>query len=305
MSKRVYRFDAPARLLVLALGLLAMFSCRKEVSVENGSGPAGDFRAQINGVEWIAADTAKGASMLAGLTNITGISADHKQLSITLSDTVTGVYSLNQGSTSYAAYADNDSSDIYAFSTSQGADTSQAGGLVILTEIDRVKMTISGTFFFKLFRDIDSHQKIITSGVFYKLSYANSLPTAKSTDTLQASIDGSSWTAQSIDAQVVSGQLGIAGSLVNGSQTVGLIMPTLIAPGSYDMDFTLGTFIGLYNPTPTVSLASSKGTLTILANSVRTHRIRGNFQFLATDLQGGPTTSHNLTNGFFSIYYGQ
>ena len=290
--------------LCIALGVLMLFSCRKELSVENGSGLAGDFRAQINGVEWIAADTAKGASMLAGLTNITGISADHKQLSITLSDTVTGVYTLNQHSTSYAAYADNDSSDIYAFSTSQGADTSQAGGVVILNEIDRIKQTISGTFYFKLFRDIDSHQKVITSGVFYKLSYVNSLPPASSTDTLQVSIDGSKWKAESIDAQILSGQLGITGSLTTGLQTVGLIMPTLTMPGSYSLVYTRGAgYAGLYNPTPTLFLTSASGTLTVLDNSIRTHRIRGNFQFVTADPLGGP--AHSLTNGFFSVSYGQ
>lgn len=295
----------PGGLLVIVFGVLLLISCRKEVSVENTTGLAGTFNAQINGVQWIAADTAKGASMLAGLTNITGISVDNKQLSITLTDTVTGVYTLNQSSTSLAAYADIDSSDLYAFSTNQGADTSQAGGLVIINEIDRVKKTLSGTFSFKVFRDLDGHQKVITSGVFYKVSYVNSLPRAKSSDTLQASIDGNNWVAQSIGAQTISGQLAVSGSLFSGAQTVGLIMPTGIGPGTYPLDFNGLKYIGLYNPTPTVALASPSGTLTILANNVRTQRIRGNFQFLATDPLGGPTAPHTLTSGFFSVYYGQ
>jgi Family of unknown function (DUF6252) len=288
-----------------AAGLLLLFSCRKELSVEGPNGLAGTFNAQINGVQWIAADTAKGASLLAGLINITGISADHKQLSITLADTIAGVYTLDQGSSSLAAYADNDSSDIYAFSTNQGVDTSQAGGLVVITAIDRVKKTLSGTFSFKLFRDIDGHQKVITTGVFYKLPYVSSLPPSKNSDTLRASIDGNGWVAQSINGQSISGQTAISGSLISGAQNIGLIIPTGISPGTYSLDFTGLTYIGLYNPTPAIALASTSGTLTILSNSIRTQRIRGNFEFLATDPTGGSTPSHTITNGFFSVYYGQ
>src|ERR1700730_3823251 len=51
-----------SRLLVIALGAALLFSCRKELSIENASGLAGDFRAKINGAQWIAADTAKSAS---------------------------------------------------------------------------------------------------------------------------------------------------------------------------------------------------------------------------------------------------
>ncbi len=85
-------------------------------------------------------------------------------------------YPLNQTSASLAAYADIDSSDVYAFSTNQGSDTSQAGGTVTVTEIDPVGKTISGTFSFKAFRDIDSRQKTITNGVFTKIPFVTALP---------------------------------------------------------------------------------------------------------------------------------
>jgi hypothetical protein len=132
----------------------------------------------------------------------------------------------------------------------------------------------------------------------------NSLPPSRFTDTLQAKIDGGNWAAQSISTQLLSGQLAMTGSLINGTQMVGLIMPTNIGIGTYRLDFTGGTYIGLYNPTPNIALASSAGTLTILSNNVRTQRIRGNFQFQTTDPLGGLPAPHSLTNGFFSVYYG-
>jgi hypothetical protein len=293
------------RFLVIALGAALLFSCRKELSVEKMAGLSGDFRAQINGAQWIAADTAKGAYQLSGLTNITGISPDHKQLSITLTDTVPGTYTLDQSSSSLAAYADNDSSDIYAFSTNQGSDTSQAGGVVILTEVDRVNKTLSGTFSFKVYRDIDGHQKVIRSGVFYKLSYVNTLPPNKNGDTMSAKISGNSWIAQSISTQSIGGQIAISGSLISGLQNIGLIMPTDITPGTYDLDLVGLNYIGLYNPTPNVALASYKGTLTILQNNTRIQRIRGNFQFQATDpLSGLGSVQTPITNGYFAVSYG-
>jgi hypothetical protein len=289
--------------VVICMGLLGLFSCRKETSIENAVTLSGDFRAQINGVQWIAADATKGATMLTGLLNITGISSDNKQLSITLTDTVPGVYVLNQTSSSYAAYADNDSSDIYAFSTNQGSDTTQAGGMVNITSIDPVNHTVTGTFSFKVFRDIDGHQKVINSGVFYKLPYVTSLPPASNTDTIQASIDGSKWSAQSIDAESLSGQLILSGSLSDGTQTIGLLMPADITPGKYTLAFIGGTYIGVYNPSPSVALASSTGTLTILSNNTLTNRISGNFVFTAVDPLGLSNVSHTVSAGYFNVTY--
>lgn len=292
-------------IFVVAFGALGLFSCRKETSVENAVTLSGDFRAQINGVQWIAASTTKGATLLAGLINITGISSDNKQLSITLTDTVVGVYTLNQTSSSYAAYADNDSSDIYAFSSNQGSDTTQAGGQVIITEIDRVNKTLTGTFSFKVFRDIDGHQKTISNGIFYKLPYVSSLPPSSTTDTMNCRIDGTPWVGQSISVQSVSGQLAITGSHLDGTQMVGLIMPSNITAGPpYILSVTSTNYIGLYSPTPTVALGASSGTLTILSNNTTTQRIRGNFQFRASNPLGGTTPPHDLLSGFFSVYYG-
>ena len=287
----------------IIIAVLSLFACRKETSIESRTPLAGDFRADINGVQWLAADSARSATILSGLINITGISNDHKQLSITLADTALGVYTLDQASSSVAAYADIDSSDFYAFSTNQGSDTTQAGGRVTVTEIDPVHKTITGTFSFKVYRDLDGHQKVITNGVFYKLPYSNTLPAANGTDTLQARIDGTDWSGKSISAESISGQLAISGSLLDGSQSVSLVMPADITKGTYPLDFTGLTYIGLYSPTPRSLLASTTGTLTILENNTTTQRIRGNFQFTAADPLGLQTTQHKLTNGYFSVSY--
>jgi len=284
----------------IIIASLTFFACRKEVSIETRNGFSGDFRALIDGKMWIAADSQKSATILGGLINIIGISADNKQLSITLDDTVVGTYTLNQATFSLAAYAD--ASGSYAFATNGGTDTSQAGGTVTVTEIDKVHKTISGVFSFKVYRDADKRQIVITQGVFYKLPYASTLPPSNGTDTLTATIDGAAWKGQSISAISLTGQIAIVGSKLDGTQAVTLVMPQSITPGSYTLDFTGLTYMGLYNPTPSAAFVSLSGTLTILDNNASTRRIRGNFQFQATD-PVGTATPHQITKGHFSVQY--
>jgi hypothetical protein len=289
--------------MITAAVLLSSVSCRKETSIEHKDGLAGTFTATIDGVGWIAADSTKGATILEGVMNITGISLDNKQISITLNDTLTGVYTLSQVSASLAAYADNDSADNYAYATNQGIDSSQAGGLVTITEIDKVNRTITGTFAFKVYRDIDHHQKTITEGVFYKLPYASTLPPAdNSVDTMRAVIDGVSWKAQSIIATNFSPQLVINGSALNGSQSISLIMPLDVRPGSYAIDPTGLVYIAVYIPSVNISRVGSGGTLEILENDAGTQRVRGNFNFVAPEPLD-PTTQNHITSGYFSVKY--
>ncbi len=289
-------------IIIGAALLLFLASCRKETSIENKTGLGGSFMANVDGVQWIADDSAKGAYVLQGMINLSGISIDHRQLSITLDDTVPGIYTLNQASASLAAYADNDTATLFAYTTNEGRDTSQAGGVVTVTEIDTVNKTLSGTFSFKVYRDLDNRQKTITEGVFYKLPYQSTLPPVSSLDTMYANIDGTKWTAQSIAASAFSNMLAISGSNPDGSQAVGLLMLLNVAPGnSYSLD--LGNNVGTYSPTVSINLPSPSGSLMILENNASTRRVRGNFQFLAADVVGLGNTSHLITNGYFSVQY--
>lgn len=286
--------------------LIGFASCRKETSIETGNTLSGNFTAKIDGVQWSASGTKEGASILGGIINITGISADNKEISITIAGSVAGPYTLNQSSASLGAYADIDSSDLYAFATNQGKDTTQAGGSVTVTEIDPVGKTISGTFSFKVYRDIDGRQKTITAGVFTKIPYVTSLPPSSTTDTLKASIDGNAWTGNTIEATVTSGQLSIIGASSDGSQTIGLLLPATATAGSYALDGSNPSYLGAYtqvaNSTST-GLVSTKGNLTILENNGSTHRIRGSFQFTAADPTGASTTTHAISSGVFSVTY--
>ena len=150
---------------------IAMSACHKYTSIENGNALPADMVATIDSVSWEAADSTESAVVSQGLVTISGISADGQEISITLNDTVIGLYMLNQTSASLAIYANLDSVGGYAYSTNQGIDTSQAGGTVNLTAINAVNRTISGTFNFKVYRNSDGTRKDITAGFFYNIPY--------------------------------------------------------------------------------------------------------------------------------------
>jgi hypothetical protein len=158
--------------LYTTLVLIAtLFSCHKYSSIETGRGLAADMVATINGTQWEAADSTQTATFSQGLATISGISADGQEISIMLSDTVVGLYPLNQTSVSQAIYANLDSTGAYAWSTNQGTDTSQAGGTVNVISLDPVNKTISGIFSFKVYRNSDGSQRNITAGTFYNIPY--------------------------------------------------------------------------------------------------------------------------------------
>jgi hypothetical protein len=289
--------------LLVGLVVLTFIACSKEVSYEinPNAAVAGNFRANINGVQWIAMDTAQGASILGGLISIFGISSGKGELRIALDDSVPRVYKLDQGSYSYAAYLDLDSADNYAYFSNQGRDTSQGGGTVTVTEIDKVHKTISGVFSLKLYRNADGKQKVIKQGVFSKLSYSTSLPPANNSDTMRASLNGSPWVAKSIAVSALGGNLIISGSLADGSKSIALLLSQIVSPGSYPLSFT-GAMVGVYNPQGTLALASESGTLVILENNTSTKRVRGTFSFHAADpTPGGSMQTANITNGYFSV----
>src|SRR5215467_11694057 len=119
------------RAVYAAVGILAfsLFSCQKEYSFEQpgGGNPGGgnnnvpgDFRAKIDGVQWVAADNTKGATIVAGIISITGISSDNQTINITLAGSALGTYVLDQSSSSVGVYLQNGSPN--PFATNANAD---------------------------------------------------------------------------------------------------------------------------------------------------------------------------------------
>jgi uncharacterized protein DUF6252 len=284
-------------------------SCKKETSIESGSTVSGNFTAVINGVAWAAAAGQESATVTPGLINITGVSVDNREISISITDTGTGVYVLNALSPSLAAFADLDSSNLGAFSTSQSNDSIRAGGTVTITAIDAVHQTVTGTFSFNVYRTSDGQMRTITSGVFNQIPYASSLPAGSPNDTVTAAIDGGDWAGQSNLATVQDGTLTIVGALSNGSQSIALIFPADATAGTYSLtaNGVTPSYIAVYDMVSGSANNADPGTsgsITILQNNTSTQRINGTFQF-TTNAPNVPNSNHSIANGYFSVSYGQ
>ena len=300
-------------LIVLCPALL-LSSCQKEVDggVDNNTPPAvsGDFRAKIDGTQWVA-NSATGASRVSGFISVVGRSTDKKYVSIHLLDSGVHNYTLDANSFNVASYIDSNLANTFNFSSNQGVNPGDAGGVVNVTSIDATKKTISGNFSFKVFRQFDNQQRTLTEGVFTNIPYATSLPPSSSTDTFKVKIAGTLWVPPTIVAsktpalppQLLS-QITVTGTTSDGTKSVGMFMPDNITPGSYTFDLFGGTYLGLYNPDtdPSHSQGAMSGTLTILSHNTTTRRIRGTFAFHAEALLN-PTLNTELTEGYFAVTY--
>jgi hypothetical protein len=292
-------------LYFLSAVLFLFVACTKELSRENkdGTGPANsDFYATIDGKLWNA-DSLQLIDAANGAISILGLSKTGEQITMSLPTFKTGSYTLNDQSTSIAAYSNllDLSGSIYL------SNFGTATGTVTISIIDTINHVMSGSFQFILINPGDNSIKTITKGVFDLVPYVgasggNPPPVTGGSDTLQAVIDGNNFNAAQVEPTAMSGQLFIGGISSDQTKSLALVMPVDVAPGVYNLDFASGIYLGAYTPGPTEELVSqSNGTMTIISNDASTRRIIGTFSFKASSLTDA--TSANITNGYFSVNY--
>jgi hypothetical protein len=287
--------------ILFAFGFLVFLSsCQKELD-DTGSGSAsGNFKAKIDGTWWVANKLAT-ATKSFGFITITGISADKKALRILLLDSGVHTYDVDAASVNTAIFIDSSGSTIQTYTSAQAT----LPGQVHISSIDTAHKTMSGTFSFKTHHQTDTTEKSFTEGSFTNISYSSSLPIGGNpTDTFHVKIGTAAlWDAPVVLGVASGGQLAITGSDPTASKSVALTMSSTITPGIYNFSLT-GTTLGIYVPDadPNNIKISSLGTLTILEHNTTTKRIRGSFNFTASDIMN-PLSFVLLTQGYFSITY--
>jgi Family of unknown function (DUF6252) len=281
--------------------LFSFFACTKEVSRENkdGTGPImSDFYATIDGTLWNA-DSLQLIDASIGAISIVGVSKTGEQITMSLPTFKTGTYTLNAQSASIAAYGNlSVSGNIYL------SNFGTAGGTVTISLIDTINHLMSGSFDFTLASSSDNTTKTITKGVFDLVPYIGGsvIPPGSLADTVSAVIDGINFNAAQVTISTTNGQLFIAGISSDAMMSLAVIMPVGITPGTYNLDFASGIYLGAYTPSPSVVLVSqSNGTLTIMSNDPVARRIKGTFSFKASSVTD--TTSADVTQGYFSVNY--
>lgn len=298
-----------SRLSSVLLGIIlsSLISCEKETSYETGNiaGPAkGDFYASLDGKIWNA-DSIQLILVSSNGATITGISRTGEQISMVLPVFKTGTYLLGVQSSSYAICGNllTNATNVYV------SNSGTAGGTITISSVDTINQLVSGSFQFTLVNPADNSSVTITNGIFSFVPYGsgaggitNPPPSGGNADTLNATIDGVKFVSSDILPSLTNGQLLIAGFSMNGNQDIGLLMPPDIKPGSYPFDFATGLYIGIYNPSPTVTLISqNSGTLVILSHDVVAKKIKGTFDFTASPAGNG--TPAVITQGYFSVNY--
>ena len=288
-------------ILTIFVASFTFIACQKELTDPNGSTTPGDFRAKINGVQWVA--SVSSATRLNGLISLVGAGSG-KQIAITLQDSGVHHYTLDQTSLQVAAYSDSASGSIYAFTTNQGNSLVQPGGSIDITSIDTANKKISGAFRFTVYRAVDSAQRTISEGSFTNITYATNIGTGAPTDSFMVKIDSIDFTPFSIHGihLTASSQITVVGSDQAGVKSVSLFVPESVVPGTFPITTVGGTYSGLYNKDAATYLPSDSGSVTILEHNISTNRIRGNFNFHAKQFPTGSAQAQ-LTVGYFAVTY--
>ncbi len=285
------------------------YACQPELTNPSSTNPnvTGDFRAKINGVQWVA-NKSTGAARTLGIINISGQGTDGKIITMTLQDSGVRTYYLTPNALQVGAYSDSATGST-GFGSNASADTNKAGGIVNITVIDTVRKTISGTFRFKVYRAIDSATRSITEGVFNNISYAPPVVTQSGTDTFRVKVNGVDFPYASVNAVRLTTPIDIVSvtaSTANLGKTVGITLPGNVTVGTYNFAPLGFDYIGQYNINTTATsgiyMSSYTGTVEVLEHNLTTKRIRGNFSFKARTLLP-PADSANLTLGYFSVKY--
>jgi hypothetical protein len=298
----------------LALGIITLIAaCQGELTDPNNpTNPnvTGDFRAKINGTQWVANRVATIVRQN-GIISVTGISSSGKTLTITLTDSGAKTYTLQQTGFNFAAYLDSTVAQT-SFASNYNSSSDSAGGTLTITNIDTVNKKMSGTFIFKVFNpNLAPASSVVTftEGVFNNISYATTIQSPSSNDTFRVKINDTLFIPPTILSSAVPGlpglppQISVNGTTNNAPKSVGLVMPASVTAGTYTFS-SFGDYTGGYIPDNNVqnNQVLDSGRIVILEHNVSAKRIRGTFECRAKSLfPGGPIS--RLTEGYFNVKY--
>lgn len=181
-------------------------------------------------------------------------------------------------------------------------ETGQNNGKVVITKVDKVNNTISGTFSFTGWRidlEMNLSSLVFTNGVFENVPITG-LPQNPGTgnqEFFKAKVNGVEKTFGTIMPMSTEGKLMLSAMNVASQETMSINMPENITAGTYSLEMFTDYF-ATYSSFEGASAASDAGTLKITSNTGGW--IKGTFSFTGTNMDDNPMT---ITNGEFSVEY--
>lgn len=293
--------------LFLVFSLFTISSCDNEpidsaINLDDfGGGNGGPmvFKADFSGNTWTG--TLAEAIITGNQISIGATKADGSTFSILIAGSTTGTYPANSNIIAYTPAG----SDFGYWSVNLANESEQTGSIII-SKIDTVNKTISGTFSYKGYWSDITNTSILpvefTNGVFNNVPYTNGLPVSE--DTFFAKIDGTEFSEDQIDGALITNvsgmpdQISVVGAKNNGDR-VGLNIIRSLAPGTYQFTGPLGENVNGNCVINNVLYNAESGSITI---STKTDtRIKGTFNMVVKNFTTSATKT--VTEGTFDVIY--
>ena len=285
-------------LLVAAISLSAFLtSCNSDKSNETPVASSGKIIATVDGTAW----ESDGIAIISNNSISVGGQSGDKVLQATVfKDDVVGTYDVKgigelttftpeamvaYGNSGLAAFA-----SIYF-------DNDVSVGTVIITEIDQVNKTVSGTFHSKVKNYNDGSTVEITNGSFTKIPYTNEAQSS----IMSAKIDGVEFNSDIVVSGSAMGTLVLNGQTAGAQQIITISFPVDISVGTYQLGELGSGQYTTYTKSGNI-FTSVSGTLKITAHDKTNKEIEGTFNFIAEPF-GFEAADVSATEGEFSVMY--
>jgi hypothetical protein len=294
--------------LLLIITAFTFISCENEpidsaINLDDfdGGGTGGPmvFKADFGGNTWNG--TVAQAVISGNLVSIGATRADGSTFSILISGNTTGTYPANSNIIAYTPAGSE-----YGYWSVNLANESELTGSIVISNINTVNKTISGTFSYKGYWSDSTNTSILpvdfTNGVFTNVPYTSSNPVAN--DTFFAKIDGIEFVEEQIDGALITNvsgmpdQISVVGSKNNGDR-VGLNIIRSLAAGTYQFTGPLGENVNASCVLNNVLYNAESGSLTITAKTDT--RIKGTFTMVVKNFTTSVTKT--VTEGAFDVEY--
>lgn len=281
----------------------------------------GQFKAIVEGVQFVASETSATLSTTNDLV-LTGIKAGGEKISLSVRNATVGTYDLGVN-LNLGAYFDT-SINTFPYVSTEAVGGS---GQMVISEIDSVDLTITGTFKFTGYRmkldgngeivlDVDGNPVLedieITKGSFNAIPYIvddSGNNGGNSMNEFFAKVDGVGFLADSISiSEPIIGNINML--KIEASNIQGKLMridiPKYLGLGTFDMvNISDGTkLIALYNAGGAgENLTSNPGTITITEVDYEEGILKATFAFTGNDPLGQVPDQVQVTEGKFTAHF--